>query len=68
MEQKRKERKKRISVRCNGTHARVKKMKMGRKDGHRKSVHPTKTRTRKSNPHRSPRPRALPKGPTREKL
>ncbi|KAL2732807.1 hypothetical protein V1477_015048 [Vespula maculifrons] len=43
-----KKRKQRISVRCNGTHACMKKMKMGRKDGHRKSVHPTKTRTRKS--------------------
>ncbi|KAL2736299.1 hypothetical protein V1477_012808 [Vespula maculifrons] len=44
-----KKRKKRISVRCNRTHARVKKMKLGRKDGHRRSVHPTKTRVQKSN-------------------
>ncbi|KAL2750747.1 hypothetical protein V1477_000850 [Vespula maculifrons] len=43
-----KKRKKRISVRCNGTRALVEKMKLGRTDGHRRSVHPTKTRVQKS--------------------
>ncbi|KAL2729953.1 hypothetical protein V1477_015764 [Vespula maculifrons] len=43
-----KKRKQRIYVRCNGTRARVEKMKLGRKDEHRRSVHPTKTRVQKS--------------------
>ncbi|KAF7401052.1 hypothetical protein HZH68_006872 [Vespula germanica] len=43
-----KKRKKRRSVRCDGTHACVEKMKLNRKDGYRRSVHSTKSRVQKS--------------------
>ncbi|KAF7415115.1 hypothetical protein HZH68_003604 [Vespula germanica] len=71
-------RKKRRSVRCDGTHACVEKMKLDREDGCRRigtldENQSTKIQLdfsvqKEGDPHRSPRPRAHPKGPTREKL
>ncbi|KAL2742277.1 hypothetical protein V1477_009906 [Vespula maculifrons] len=76
------EKKQECAHKCNGTHVREKQMKFGRKDGHGKEKkrkdRPEQNQSTKiqldysvlkeGDPHRSPRPRAHPKGPTRQKI